>query len=224
MGLRRSCPRCGGPVRPPDLMHSSWRCDGCGSVPPLHVPAHIGYDVLATAVAEVTRHKDPVPLWCPWPLPTGWTVTGVGWVADEREGVRATVLAGSGPTPLTGGPADLLLIAEAPGTGLASRYAGLAGPDPGPLLARAMEDQPAHAKPKAGGHPTPLWSVPSGTDRSAYVGEASGLWLVAVAWPITAGYLLVDDVVLQDLCDWLPPELVYGAPSARLHGQQGVAR
>jgi hypothetical protein len=171
---------------------------------------------MAAAVAEVTRHRDPLPLWCPWPAPTGWTVTGVGWVGDDREGVRATVLASSGPAPLTGGPADLLLIAEVPGVGLANRFADLGGMDPGPLLAKAMLDQPAHTKLKADGHPAPLWSVPSGVECSAYVGEAWGVWLVAVAWPVTAGYLLVDDVVLLNLCDWLPPELVYGAPTARL--------
>jgi hypothetical protein len=197
-------------------MHSTWRCDGCGSVSPLHVPAHIGPEVMAAAVAEVTRHREPVPLWCPWPAPIGWTVTGVGWVGDERDGVRATALAASGPAPLTGGPADLLLIAETPGIGLANRFAGLGGMDPGPLLAKAMVDQPAHAKVRASGHPTPLWSVSAGAGCTAYVGEAWGVWLVAVAWPVTAGYLLVDDLVLLNLCDWLPPELVYGAPTARL--------
>lgn len=199
-------------------MHSSWRCDGCGSVPPLHLPAHIGPEVLASAVAEVSRYPDAPPLWCPWPLPTGWTVTGVGWAGDDREGVRATVLAGSGPAPLTGGPADLLLVAEAPGVGLAGQCAGLDGLDPGAVLAKAMLDQPAHAKLKAGGHPTPLWSVPSVPGRSAYAGEAHGVWLVAVVWPAVAGYLLADDLVLRDLRDWLPPELVYGARSARLPG------
>lgn len=199
-------------------MHSSWRCDACGPVAPLHVPAHIGPEVMAATVAELNRHRERVPLWCPWPAPTGWTVTGVGWVSDEREGVRATVLAASGPSPLTGGPADLLLIAEAPGTRLANRFADLGGMDPGPLLAKVMADQPAHAKLKVCGHPTPLWSVPSAPERSAYVGEAWGVWLVAVAWPVTAGYLLADDLVLENLCDWLPPELVYGAPTARLPG------
>ena len=32
----------------------------------------------------------------------------------------------------------------------------------------------------------------------------------------TAGYLLAEDLGLRDLVEWLPPELVYGAPSARL--------
>jgi hypothetical protein len=198
-------------------MHSEWRCDRCGPGPPLQVPATVGAEVLAAAITELSRGPDPTPLWCPWPLPNGWTVTGVGWVGDDRAGARAAVLACSGPTPLTGGPADLLLVSEAPGTGLANRFAALGGMDPGRLLSKAMQAQPAHAKPKAGGHPTPLWSVPSAESCSAYIGEALGVWLVAVAWPPTAGYLLVDDLVLHDLVDWSPPELVYGAPSARLH-------
>jgi hypothetical protein len=199
-------------------MHTDWRCDECGPVVPLHLPAHINAEVMAMAVAEATRHRNALPLWCPWPLPPGWTVTGVAWAGDERAGVRATVLATTGPAPLIGGPADLLLVAEAPGVGLASRYAGLPGPDPGPPLAEAMVRAPAHAKPKAGGHPTPLWSIRSADGRSAYAGEARGVWLVAVAWPAAAGYLFVDDLVLHDLCDWLPGELVYGAPSVRLIG------
>lgn len=202
-------------------MHSEWRCDRCGPVLPLHVPLHVNADVLAAAVAEVSRpHRSesgPVPLWCPWPLPKGWTVTGVGWAGDERAGVRGTVLACSGPSPLTGGPADLLLVAEAPGVGLAARYAGQTGADPGPPLAAAMASGPPHAKPRAGRHPTSMWSIPSPQDRSAYVGEALAVWLVAIAWPPAAGYLLADDLVLLDLTDWLPPEVVYGAPSARLH-------
>ena len=197
-------------------MHSDWRCDTCGPVPPFHVPAHIGTDVLKAVLAEVERHQDPLPVWCPWPLPNGWTVTGVGWAGDEREPVRAVALAGGGPAPLTGGPADLLLISEAPGVGLASRYAGLSGPDPGPALAAAMAGRPADAKVRTYGHPTPLWSVPSPEDRSAYVGEAGGVWLVVVAWPASAGYLLAEDLVLCDLLDYFPAELVYGAVSVRL--------
>jgi hypothetical protein len=199
-------------------MHTEWRCDECGQVEPLHLPATIGPEVMAAAVSEVGRHRERVPLWCPWPLPAGWTVTGVAWAGDERGGIRATVLAATGPAPLTGGPSDLLLVAEAPGVGLASHYAGLTGADPGPLLAEAMAGQPAHAKVRADGHPAPLWSIPSAAGRSAYAGEARGVWLVGVAWPVSAGYLLTDGLVLLDLVDWLPPELVYGAPSARLPG------
>ena len=203
-------------MRPPDLMHTEWRCDRCGPGPPLHLPAHINADVLRSVVATLSRDPRPLPLWCPWPLPDGWTVTGVGWVGDDRSGARASVLAAAGPTPLTGGPADLLLVAELPGTGLANRYAGLGGPDPGPLLTEAMAGQPAHAKPRLDRRPTPLWSVPSAPECSTYVGEARGLWLIAVTWPPNAGYLLVEDVTLQDLVDYLPPELVFGAPTTRL--------
>lgn len=216
VGMNVCCPRCGGPVRPPDLMHTDWRCDRCGPTPPLHLPHRIGPDVMAAVVAELCRDPEPMPLWSLWPLPAGWTVTGAGWVGDERSVARAAVLAASGPAPLTGGPADLLLISEVPATGLATRFAGLPGPDPGPLLTDAMAEHSAHAKPRAGRHPVPLWSVPSSPQCSAYVGEARGVWLVGVAWPATAGYLFADELVLHDLVDWLPPELVYGAPSTRL--------
>jgi hypothetical protein len=214
VGLALSCPRCGGTVRPPDLMSSEWRCDACGPVRPLHVAKHIGPEIIDTALTQVA----PMPLWCPWPLPTGWMVTGVGWAGDERDGADATVLACSGPAPLAGGPADMVLIAEKPGVGLGNRFAGLPGIDPGPYLQEALEHTAAHAKVKAAGWPTPMWAVSSKEDRSAYVGEAKGVWLYAICWPASTGYLTAEDMVLDDLTDWVPPELPYGAPSPYLHG------
>jgi len=214
VGVTTSCPRCGGAVRPPGLMVSQWRCDGCGPVPPLHVPAHIDAAIVASAAAQAA----PLPLWCPWPLPPGWMVTGVAWAGDGHTGTHATVLAFTGPAPLSGGPADALLVAEEPGVGLGNRYARLAGPDPGPYLAGQLDHGNAAARVKAAGWPTPLWSVGQAADRSAFVGEARGMWLFAVTFPATAGYLLAEDVHLLDLTEWVPPELVFGAPSPYLHG------
>ena len=126
--------------------------------------------------------------------------------------------------PLGGGPADLVLVAEEPGRRpRAPGFAGIAGPDPGPLLVRAIGgrdgEHGAHAKVKAAGHPTPLWAVEVAGGPQRVRRRGRGMWLYAIAWPASAGYLLAEDVVLHDLCDWLPPELVYGAPSPYLHGQ-----
>ncbi|HEX8347882.1 MAG TPA: DUF6758 family protein [Actinoplanes sp.] len=218
-----SCPRCGAGVRPPDLMHSGWRCADCGVVPPFHVADHIGPEIVSSALSHGASTVEKLPLWCPWPLPPGWMVTGVGWAGDDRSGVRATALACSGPEPLGGGPADVVIIAEQPGVGLGTRFAGIPGPDPGHLVADALADPGGHAGPhakiKAGGHPTPLWCVKSPEDRSAYVSEARGMWLYAVAWPASAGYFLAEHVVLHDLSERVPSELVYGAPSPYLHGR-----
>jgi hypothetical protein len=199
-------------------MHTDWRCASCGPVSPLHVADHISHEIVEAACAEAARGPAHIPMWCLWPLPAGWTVTGVGWAGDDRTGVRATAVACSGPSPLGGGPADILLVAEEPGLGLGTRFAGIPGPDAGPYLSDVMSEVP-HAKVKVGGHPAPLWSVKSPEDRSAYAGEAKGVWLYAIAWPASAGYLFADDVVLHDLAEWLPPELVYGAPSPYLHGK-----
>ena len=201
-------------------MRSDWRCDTCGPVEPLHVMERISHEIMMAARDRVAAAGDGVPMWCPWPLLPGWTVTGVAWAGDERAGAKATAVALSCPAPLGGGPADLVFVAEAPGVGLGNRLAGLSGPDPGAPLCEALRSTAAQAKVKANGHPTPLWAVGSSLeDRSAYVGEASGLWLYAVAWPASAGYLLAEQVVLQDLTDSLPTELVYGAPSPYLHGK-----
>ncbi len=211
-------------------MHSESRCLRCGPVPPLHVPENINAEIVASVVGRIAAaadppHRPPVPLWCPWPLPPGWTLTGVAYAGDDR-GVRATAVACAGPEPLGGGPADLVFVAEEPGVGLATRFAGITGPDPGPQLTEALSDpgpgHPEHhgqARIRVAGHPTPLWPLGSPTDRSAYAGEARGMWLHAIAWPASAGHLLAEDVVLCDLVEWTPPELVYGAPSPYLHGK-----
>lgn len=214
MGLAVSCPRCGGRLRPPGLAHSEWLCDRDGAVPPLYTARNVHADVMAAAVAKAAQCGAPV--WCPWPLPTGWMVTGLAWAGDEHRGIAATAVVCTGPAPLTDGPADVVLVAEEPGVGLGARLAGIQGPDPGQYLAEVVAAQGSHAKIKAAGHPTPLWSVRTPDDRSAYAGEAKGRWLFAVAFPAPAGYFLAETPVLHDLAEWLPAELVYGAPSGRL--------
>jgi hypothetical protein len=202
-------------------MNSDWRCDMDGPVLPLYLAEHINAQILESVVAKVAaRHAADAttPLWALWPLPPGWMVTGVGWAGDCRSGVRATVLACSGPGPIDCGPADLVLVAEEPGVGLGARFAGIPGPDPGPFLEGCRDGAPAHAKVRAAGWPIPLWSVKSADDRSAYVGEAKGMWLYAVAWPASTGYLVAEDLSFCDLVESLPNELVFGAPSPYLHG------
>src|SRR5690349_4636752 len=107
---------------------SAWRCDDCGPVPPLRFSERVDREAIEAVAA---RAAGGVPVWCPWPLPTGWLVTGIGWAGDDRDGASASLLAVSGPAPLHGGPADLLIVAEQPGVGLGNRYAGLVGADPG---------------------------------------------------------------------------------------------
>jgi len=194
-------------VRPPDLFRSSWRCAVHGEVSPLHVVKSLG----APAVRHL-RAAAAVPLWSPVPLPAGWTVTGLAYAGDERTRGRATALACSGPGP-TGGLADLVLVAEEPGIGLGAALAGLPGPDPGDGMIAAAP----HAKVDVAGHPTGLWSLPTGPERCAFVGEAKGLWLWAVLWPADAGHLFAEHLALHDLREDDDADLlVYGAPTPRL--------
>jgi hypothetical protein len=214
-------------------MDAQWRCSICGPVAPLSVAPRVGAEVLAAlrerlrppvdATSIPRESEDPVPLWCPWPLPTGWTVTGAAWAGDDRRPPRATALAISGPAPFSTGPADIVFVAEELGVGLGSGLGGLrtveATPalDAGPELIEAVAHTAPQAKVRADGHPTPLWAVPAGPDRSVHVGEARAMWLYAIAWPPAAAYLLLDGIKLHDLGDSVPAELVYGADSARLH-------
>jgi hypothetical protein len=211
-------------VRPPDLMNTQWRCPTCGPVAPLSVAPRVNAEVLEAVCARVRRHgadnKDaverPVPLWCPWPLPAGWTVTGVAWAGDDRAALRATALTVSGPAPFSAGPADVVFVGEEIGVGLGGGLAGLGHVDAGEALRDAVARTPPDAKVRADGHPTPLWAVAAGPDRSVHVGEARTMWLYVISWPPAAAYLLADDVRLRDLAESLPRELVYGADSGRL--------
>ncbi len=185
-------------------MSSDWVCEVHGRVAPYHRST-------ADALSAVTATAI-VPVWSPLPLLSAWSMTGLGWCGDERTGACATVLAVSGPSPL-GGPADLLLVAEEPGVGLGARLAGIDGTDPG-----ASVDGAPDAKILAAGHPTPLWRAASAGDRTAFVGEAGGVWLWAVLWPAAAELILLEHVELHDLRHDAHASLLLpvGAPSPHL--------
>jgi hypothetical protein len=137
-----------------------------------------------------------LPLWVPWPLPSGWLVTGHGHVGQAHR-TRGTVFTCSGPNPF-GGSADMVVVAEEPGTGLGSRMAGLDRLDPGP----GFDSGAPHAKASVGGHPTSLWCVPTAaSDRAVYAGEAAGRWLWLVIHPQIAGALMMEPIVLVDVRD-----------------------
>lgn len=206
MTSEAACPRCLGRLRPPDRSSYHWRCDEHGDVVPWHEAT--------AAPAEALRQlagSAAVPVWAPTPMPVHWYVGGVGWAGDDRTGARATALATAGPSPV-GGPADMVLVAESPGTGLGARLAGIDGTDPHQL------DALPEAKVEAAGHPTALWPVRSPPDRAAFVGEAGGVWLWILLWPADAALLLLEHLVLADLCDEpaLTDRLLFGAPTDRL--------
>lgn len=214
-----TCPRCDAVVRPPGLWSSDWTCPLHGAVAPLH-PAPVPSVEGLRKIAGQAR----VPVWLPWPLPSAWLVTGLRHAGDERSGPVATVLACSGPHPLRTGEtspaaADLLLVAEQPGTGLGAHLAGLQDVDPGEAVSTGAPAAKVHAR----GHPTPLWHVPTPADSAAYVGEACGVWLWALLWPDSAGALLLEDLSLVDARESGPAlDPPVGALSPRL-GRPGTA-
>ncbi len=188
-------------------MSSDWECGGHGAVAP--------YLPVLRASGESVRQlsgRAAVPVWSPLPLLPGWTLAGLGSAGDERHGARATAVAFGGPSPL-GGPADLVIVAEEPGTGLGARLAGTDGLDAGTFVQGAPD-----AKVLAAGHPTPLWRVASAEDRVAFVGEALGVWLWAVLWPPAAELVLLEHVELHDLRHEAHAalDLPVGAPTVRL--------
>jgi hypothetical protein len=197
------CPRCGEALTVrPGSTGEGW-CHLHAAVTPLHHTAVVAHDAISAVTADAR-----VPAWVPDPMPGGWAVTGLAWGGEP--GARAIVVACAGPAPL-GGPAELVLVAEEPGTGLGCGYAGLPGVDPGDLVSG-----PSTAEIRAAGQRAPLWLVPTGDDRAAYVGEANGVWLWLVTWPASAAWLLAEDLELLDLRDRVYPDLPLGPPTERL--------
>ena len=174
--MRAVCPRCGSELRAPTAWSSAWRCDLHGEIHPL-APARLPTE---DGLQALVRHAQ-VPVWLPWPLPTGWLVSGFTGAGDERTGTRGSALALSGPNPL-GGPAEMLIIAEEPGMGLGAGLAGLPGPDPGD----GFPARQPNATVKVGNHDAPLWLVES-DGQAVFVGEVAANWLWLVLWPDTAG-------------------------------------
>ncbi len=199
-----TCPRCRGPLTPPSAWSSAWVCSAHGEVAPLRPPGRPSRTAL-----EAVRRRARVPIWVPWPLPLGWLVTGFAEAGDERTGALAVAVALSGPSPV-GGPADLVLVAEEPGVGLGSSYAGQPGPDPGVGFGVSAPN----AKAEIDGHPVAMWAVRA-ESAAAYAGEALANWLWAVLWPDSAGVLMLEGLGLHDLRD-SALDLPYGALCPRL--------
>lgn len=201
-----TCPRCGAALRAPGLMDSAWKCERHGAVSPLRVLPRAGTEHLRRVAGQAA-----VPVWSPLPLLPGWTLAGLATAGPEKA-LTAVGVALSGPSPL-GGPADLVLVAEEPGTGYGARVAGLESPDPGDVAVGAPD-----AKVEASGHDTPLWRCDSAPDRCAFVGEAGGVWLWVVLWPPSAELVLLEHVDLHDLRQdhHAAEDLPQGAPSSRL--------
>src|ERR1700745_1081859 len=103
--MRAVCPRCRSVAHAPTAWSSAWRCAVNGEIKPL-APAGLRTTDGLHVLAEHAR----VPVWLPWPLPAGWLVTGFTGAGDERTGTRGSAMALSGPNPL-GGPAAMLLVA-----------------------------------------------------------------------------------------------------------------
>ncbi|HTZ44144.1 MAG TPA: DUF6758 family protein [Jatrophihabitans sp.] len=182
------CPRCGSELIAPSLLDSSWRCSTHGQTLPL-VEFH---RLEESTIAHIRAHAE-VPLWLPDPNPAGWRLSGLAAVGDGRTRFRATVAAFRGPAPL-GGIGEWLIVAEEPGIGLGASYAGSGGGTP----QNSAREQPA-TKILVRGHQHSIWPVlETAPDRSAYVGEAAGVWLWLIGLPSDAGYAVLENLSLSD--------------------------
>ena len=146
-----------------------------------------------STIAHIRSHAE-VPLWLPDPMPLGWQLAGLAAVGDSRSRYLATVAAFRGPAPL-GGVGEWLIVAEEPAIGLGASYAGSSGSTP----QRSAGAMPA-AKILVRGHLSSIWPVlETPPDRSAYVGEAAGVWLWLIGLPADAGYAVLENLAISDL-------------------------
>ncbi|GAB3207788.1 hypothetical protein GCM10027294_15820 [Marinactinospora endophytica] len=170
---------------------SAWHCPLHGPVAPLQPVRRPGAESL-----ELVLSAAQVPVWVPWPLPSGWVITGFAEAGDERSGSLAVAVALSGPAPL-GGVGELLIVAEDPGIGLGARLAGLEGPDPGD----GFDSGPPHDHVRHDGHEIALWSVDAGKECAVYVGEAMASWMWFLLAPSDTGLMMCELSTVRDLRD-----------------------
>lgn len=183
------CPRCGADLIAPSAFDSAWRCGTHGKTLPLSVFQRLEENT----ITHIRSHAE-VPLWLPDPMPLGWQLSGLAAVGDSRSRYRATVAAFRGPAPL-GGTGEWLIVAEEPAIGLGAGYAGGGADTP----QHAAGSQTA-AKILVRGHLSSIWPVPdTASDRSAYVGEAAGVWLWLIGLPADAGYAVLENLAISDL-------------------------
>jgi len=212
------CPRCGSDLIAPSAFDSAWRCSTHGKTLPL-----VQFHRLEESTIAHIRSQAEVPLWLPDPMPLGWQLSGLAAVGDSRSRYRATVAAFRGPAPL-GGVGEWLIVAEEPAIGLGASYAGSSASTP----QQAAGTMPA-AKLLVRGHLSSIWpALETAPDRSAYVGEAAGVWLWLVGLPADAGYAVLENLAISDLrhrhVRIAPPEFRsrWLRPGSSSAGQAGV--
>lgn len=148
-------------------------------------------ELLEPSVHRLLSHatESHIPAWLPWPMPTGWAVSGIGSAADG-----VSIIACSGPALLEG-IADIFIIAEEPGGTFAPTAAGTAPADD----AFTTTSRAADARIAVDDHTAPMWRVPCEPDRDVLIGEAAGRWLWLITFPDTASLLVSDNLRLVSL-------------------------
>ncbi|CUR60927.1 conserved hypothetical protein [metagenome] len=199
MALLAGCPRCTAPVFE---RGSGWACGDHGPITPLWRPAEASYDDFG----ELLGRSRDFPLYLPWPMSPGWSVTDFGIVGAPGR-VRASVTCCSGASELDG-PVDVFVITEEAGTGLGARCASTVHTDPG----NEVGDGPPPVRIRIGSQSVPLWLVSTSAaddrfDRSVFAGEAGGRWLWIVLRPASAMLLLRDEWILRD-ASGIGPEML----------------
>ncbi len=134
-----------------------------------------------------------VPVWIPWPVPTGWRFAGLAHCGDDLASAECTVACWSGQDPF-GDPIEAVFVCEEAGAGVGGRFAGL----PTHYPTSGVGEGPPHARFGVDGRPVSLWMVEAASDRAVYAGEAAGRWLWVVLYPAEASAIVVQPPTLVD--------------------------
>ena len=204
MSVSPVCPRCGEQlVVRPGSTAQAW-CHLHGAVTPLHHTVLLAHDAI------VRRHRRRPRARLGARPHAGRLVGHRAWPGAASRARGRSSSTAPAPRRWAARP-SCVLVAEEPGTGVGCGYAGLPGLDPGDVI-----EGPSSVDVKAAGQRAPLWAVPTSDDRAAFVGEAYGVWLWLVMWPMNAAWLLAEQLELIDLRDRIYPDLPLGPPSEHL--------
>ena len=189
------------------------RIDGAGVVPPAR-RRHPAAPHRAGRPRRASPPSPPTPA-CPPGSPTRCRPAGrsPGWRgAASRAPGRSSSTAPA--RRRWAAPPNWCSSPRSPAPGSAAATPGCPGLDPGDVITG-----PSSVDVKAAGQHAPLWAVPTTDDRAAFVGEAYGVWLWLVMWPMNAAWLLAEQLELLDLRDRIYPDLparaAERAPAAR---------
>ena len=158
-----------------------------------------------TTFAELGGSGEDLPIYLPWPMSPGWSISDFGCVtAGDR--AYATVTTTVGTSDLDG-PVEVTVVAEDPGSGwvpAAPVRRTTTRATRSVSASTRSRSAPGAARSRCGSS-TPR--IGDALATSVFAGEADGRWLWLVVRPASAALLLRDEWLLADVTGFGPEAL-----------------